>query len=414
MKENYNLKIVVLYIAMFFGILGGGMSTVYGQSTLSEDEFWDNWGDEDRDEIPEVRIGASHCDLYPEDCLDDCDLGSPNYDSCDCDGLECPDSGDCDDPYSIEYPCDSGDCNDPNSTEYPCDSGDCNDPDSIEYPCDPVDNDGDGTPEDSDCDDNDGSVQSLNSCGECAEEPAEGCEGEGDCKEGEEDKGCGCGEPEPIDNVCGKGPCDKANDLNNPSEIDNLDDVIDDLSIFASSEQNEMSYLKTIGSGGDIDEFFNRGNEGEHFNETSFEGKLVSFGHNHFEGGESTFTTDDILQLYSLFKKNHIYDVDTFNYFLTTYEGTTYTISIDNVDLFTAYGDKYFQTNQDFKDYNQVYHINFFAGKVNGNDILAREAAMLEHLKGSGLSMYKRNIETKKWKLKKSGKNYKIEEPCEE
>ena len=63
----------------------------------------------------------------------------------------------------------------------------------------PVDNDGDGYRDNRDCNDNDPTVWVLNSCGECAVEPLEGCYGPS-CTDGDGDgyalEGGDCG---PID-----------------------------------------------------------------------------------------------------------------------------------------------------------------------------------------------------------------------
>ena len=50
----------------------------------------------------------------------------------------------------------------------------------------PVDNDGDGYRDNRDCNDNDPTVWVLNSCGECAVEPPEGCYGPS-CTDGDGD-----------------------------------------------------------------------------------------------------------------------------------------------------------------------------------------------------------------------------------
>lgn len=64
-----------------------------------------------------------------------CHPMSDYYDPCFCDGIDCPDSGDCTDVFSSAYPCideDSGDCTDPSSTAYPCEDDEC-DPSSSSY-----------------------------------------------------------------------------------------------------------------------------------------------------------------------------------------------------------------------------------------------------------------------------------------
>ncbi|MBD0726707.1 hypothetical protein B6A10_16165, partial [Flavobacterium sp. L1I52] len=65
---------------------------------------------------------------------------SEDYDSCECDGIDCPDdffdSGNCHDPMSNAYPCEDIDdynCTNPSSSTYPCDTNDPCDPDSSAY-----------------------------------------------------------------------------------------------------------------------------------------------------------------------------------------------------------------------------------------------------------------------------------------
>jgi hypothetical protein len=171
----------------------------------------------------------------------------------------------------------------------------------------------------------------------------------------------------------------------------------------------EQGYLITLNTIGEQNYSYIQGNSNELEIKVSVFSPINGYIHCHIDDDKSlsTFSVGDIKTIYDLYQANLIQDMSTFFIGVTTTQGTSYTLHLNDLNLFDIFGSNNLLTKNDSDSLENEYNLYFTAFKFLHNEIEARELALLEILKNAGLVLTKENILTGEW-LKIENQNYNI------
>ena len=143
-----------------------------------------------------------------------------------------------------------------------------------------------------------------------------------------------------------------------------------------------------------------QGNSGQDYIDFTVTGSFDGFIHSHFlPNGNSIFSPDDIQVLYFLYNNKFINNTNTFIMSVVTGQGTSYTIIINDKAKFKNFGLNNLNNVANFTSFDTGYKANHHQlhNLFGLDNIQAREVAMLEALKDSGLSLLKGNSDFSEW-----------------
>jgi len=143
-----------------------------------------------------------------------------------------------------------------------------------------------------------------------------------------------------------------------------------------------------------------QGNPGQDYIDFNVTGSFDGFIHSHFlPNGNSIFSPDDIQVLYFLYNNEFINNTNTFIMTVVTGQGTSYTIIINDEAKFKNFGLNNLNNVANFTSFDTGYKANYHQlhNLFGLDNIKAREVAMLESLKDSGLSLLKGNSDFSEW-----------------
>ena len=183
------------------------------------------------------------------------------------------------------------------------------------------------------------------------------------------------------------GPCGKADSLINKQAFkDKITELKGKLNLnyetgyyFNGAGNNSSNYTAINGqlNGGSI-----------LFNVTT---PIDGFLHTHYNGLFTTFSVADLQAIYNLYTNNLINNINSFSATVTTSYGT-YTLLVDNINLFSTFGQNNLTSINNIQEleggYDGAFNTFQFLGNSAGE---ARELAFLKIIESSGLKFFKAN-----------------------
>lgn len=219
-----------------------------------------------------------------------------------------------------------------------------------------------------------------NNCGENStyNEETETCE----CNDGyEKDGNDNCVEMD-------KSPCEFIDELGSNQGFNDKMNILK-----ASTSGNfEKGYVMHSPSNGNYQYSYIEGNANNPEIEFNVQGRVDGYIHSHYNGTLSIFSGSDIRALYVMYANNHIRDIDEFSIGVTTSQGTSYILMIDNPVSFQNFGDQYLKENLAFEWVFEPSYVNNYDIKPS-NSSTKNELNFLKLLSdySSGLLLFKQN-----------------------
>lgn len=219
--------------------------------------------------------------------------------------------------------------------------------------------------------------------------------------------GCGNPDPDPDPDPNYASPCDEANRLEDHVQFRNL---LTELKGHTSGN-TENSRLLTTTSPANFTSTNQEGNAGEHFMNIAIQAGTEIDGilHNHFQGGLSIFSPDDIYAMCLAFTNGHINNTQTFALGLITASNTQYLLLIDDLIKFQQFATAIIGNGID------AYSNAFAAfGVLPGNSNSQNEKNFLNYIQKleSGLKLFRGNDTFTEWKPKKYENQFVVNAPC--
>ena len=128
------------------------------------------------------------------------------------------------------------------------------------------------------------------------------------------------------------------------------------------------------------------------------------FIHNHYTGGLSIFSPDDLEQIYKVLKNPNITTGTNFVSIVVTPNEEVYAMTISDKDAFIAFGDKWFTNDDTYNEFNKLYShsiadLDRYPGYGIKSNKPTNEQNFLRLLnsKNSGLKLHKANADLSQW-----------------
>lgn len=141
--------------------------------------------------------------------------------------------------------------------------------------------------------------------------------------------------------------------------------------------------------------------------------------HSHYAGTLSIFSMTDLQAMYQIYNGGRMNNWATFTAGVVAPDGTGYTVKINDINQFQAFGNQWLSSDFNVGVFETLYYFNTNSGGYNiqlGTPPLQNEASFLRLLKqqNTGLTLFKQNRSTNTWdQLGLDSNNSTVVVPCQ-
>lgn len=159
--------------------------------------------------------------------------------------------------------------------------------------------------------------------------------------------------PTPINCQVDLDPCEQAEVLEGDSQFISKMNMLQN---YANTENHEVAYGMFGYANGGYNYIYQEGENGMHHMSINSLVPIDGFIHSHFDGGELTFSMDDIRSIQALYDQGAISDLSTFTIGVVTYVGSSHLLKIKDENKFSSFMTNYLRSQSGFTTISTYYN----------------------------------------------------------